>query len=348
VADDLDRPGVADVVCQLDAARGRPARILGVNLSHAAGLEPAWRPGRRGPATAEADTTAARGRGPARDRRTSSRRRRSREAPAPTARCAGHERAAHAARGRGWCARSCCFAEGDPLDPDRWPSRSATCAPLGILNRIEIVPADTTADGRVDLVVRAQETWTLSLGLNFALVSSGDLRWNLAMTEKNFLGYGTVLQAVVGDDLDARTAGSTCARTASCAPATLELNYDERSDGHTRWLGPLPAVPLATTRPGRPGPRPRAPLHHALVPEQRRTRRRRSGARLASPLHLAAARVLALHARGPCGSSARGRGRDLAPGPRACRSTISTTTCATASSCSERRPPADLTFLGRR
>jgi hypothetical protein len=58
------------------------------------------------------------------------------------------------------------------------------------------------------------------------------------MTEKNFLGYGTVLQAVVGDDLDARYGRLYLRQNRLLRTGlTLELNYDERSDGHTRWAG---------------------------------------------------------------------------------------------------------------
>lgn len=134
--------------------------------------------------------------------------------------------------------RELLFAPGDPLDEDRLRESARNLRALGILNRVEIAPVDTTDDGQVDILVRAQETWTLSFGLNFALVSSGALRWNLAMTEKNFLGLGTTLQAVVGDDLDARYGRLYLRQNRLLRTGlSLELNYDERSDGHTRWFG---------------------------------------------------------------------------------------------------------------
>ena len=109
---------------------------------------------------------------------------------------------------------------------------------LGILNRVAITPTDTTSDGRVDLVVRSHEAWTLSLGLSFALASSGDLRWNLALTERNFLGHGVFLQGVAGHDLDAHYGRLYLRQNRFLStPLTFEGNWDERTDGHSRWLG---------------------------------------------------------------------------------------------------------------
>lgn len=134
--------------------------------------------------------------------------------------------------------RELLVAPGEPLDRRKLEESARNLRSLGILNRIEVAPVDTSADGRVDLRVKAQETWTLSFGVNFALVSSGELRWNLAMTERNFLGRGAVLQASVGDDLEARYGRLYLRQNRFLqTPLSLELNHDERSDGHTRWAG---------------------------------------------------------------------------------------------------------------
>jgi len=143
------------------------------------------------------------------------------------------------ARTRSWVVRQeLLFEPGEPLNADRLQESARNLRALGILNRVEVVPQDTARDGRVDILVRAQETWTLSTGINFSLAANNDLRWNLAVTEKNFLGYGTVVQGVIGDDLDARYGRIYLRQNRVLrSPWTLELNYDDRTDGYTRWLG---------------------------------------------------------------------------------------------------------------
>ena len=130
------------------------------------------------------------------------------------------------------------LAEGDLFEPRKMAESARNLRSLGILNRVEIAAQDTTHDGRVNLVVRTQETWSLGLGFNFALASSGALRWNLAVTEKNFLGYGTVLQVALGDDIDAGY-GRVYLRQNRLLRTQLsfEANLDQRSDGFNRWLG---------------------------------------------------------------------------------------------------------------
>lgn len=133
--------------------------------------------------------------------------------------------------------RELLLASGDPFDERKLRESERNLRALGILNRVEIAAEDTTADGRVNLAVHSFETWTFSAGLSLALASSGDLRWNLAVTEKNFLGYGTFLLAAVGEELDA-SYGRLFVRQNRLfgSPLTVELNVDERSDGFARWL----------------------------------------------------------------------------------------------------------------
>jgi hypothetical protein len=130
------------------------------------------------------------------------------------------------------------FDTGDPFDPAKLEESERNLRSLGILNAIEVAPVDTTEDGEVPVHVITRETWTLGLNLSFALASSGNLRWNLSLTEKNFLGYGTLLRGAVGQDLDA-SFGRIYVRQNRLlrSPVTVEFNYDDRSDGHDRWAG---------------------------------------------------------------------------------------------------------------
>ena len=128
------------------------------------------------------------------------------------------------------------FATGDPLDPVQLEESERNLRGLAILNEIDIAPVDTSDAGDVAVRVTTRETWTLGLSLSFALASSGNLRWNLSLTEKNFLGYGTVVRGAVGQGLDA-SYGRIYVRQNRVlrSPFSVEFNYDDRSDGHDRW-----------------------------------------------------------------------------------------------------------------
>jgi len=129
------------------------------------------------------------------------------------------------------------FAPGDALDPQKLEESARNLRALGILNQVEVVPVDTTSDGRVTVRVAARETWTLSTSLSFALASSGDLRWSIAATEKNLLGWGLHLTAAVGHGLDASFGRIYVKQNRFLrSPLTCELNLDSRSDGYDRWL----------------------------------------------------------------------------------------------------------------
>lgn len=128
------------------------------------------------------------------------------------------------------------FREGDPFDPALLAESARNLRRLGILNQVSVTPVDTTADGRVHVRVHTRETWTLALGVNFSLASSGAVRWNLSLTEENFLGTALLVRTGLGDDLDARY-GRIYLRQHRVlrSPLTVELNVDERTDGYDRW-----------------------------------------------------------------------------------------------------------------
>ncbi len=128
------------------------------------------------------------------------------------------------------------FAAGDTLDTARLEETARNLRSLGILAGVTVTPVDTTADGRVTVAVRYRESWTLTSGVSFALASDGSARWRADATEQNFLGQGVALRATVGQDADA-SYGSLAFRQDRFlkSPFSLELNYDDRSDGYYRW-----------------------------------------------------------------------------------------------------------------
>ena len=127
------------------------------------------------------------------------------------------------------------FKSGDPLDLTRLEESERNLRRLGFLTEVDVAPTDTT-NGEVDVKVTTREVWTLGLSLSFALASSGDLRWNLSLTEKNFLGYGTVVRGAIGQGLDADFGRIYIRQNRLLrTPVTVEFNYDDRSDGFSRW-----------------------------------------------------------------------------------------------------------------
>ena|GEM_PF-1006752 len=106
----------------------------------------------------------------------------------------------HTSTRRHVIARELLFRPGDPFDPARLQETERNLRTLGFLNSIEVVPVDTTFDGRVTVEVRARESWTLETSFAYARASSGETRWNVRFSDNNFLGRGLTLGAGLGAD----------------------------------------------------------------------------------------------------------------------------------------------------
>lgn len=129
--------------------------------------------------------------------------------------------------------RELLFAEGDPFDPEVLAETERNLRRLGILNGVEVAAADTSADGTVDVVVRAQDSWTLSASFGFSIASSGDARWNFSLAENNFLGSAVTLGGGLGQDED-RTYWNLWYRQRRLLRTAwwMGLDFSERADGH--------------------------------------------------------------------------------------------------------------------
>jgi len=129
------------------------------------------------------------------------------------------------------------FREGDPWRPDLLAETERNLRALGFLAEATVAPADTSADGRVDVLVRTRESWTLETDITYSLDAGGASRWTAQLADRNFLGYGVTAGAGLGRDLASdfwnlwfrqrRLAGSGL---------TLGLDYAKRTEGHTRKL----------------------------------------------------------------------------------------------------------------
>lgn len=129
------------------------------------------------------------------------------------------------------------FKTGDPYRPALLAESERNLRGLGFLNEVDVVATDTTADGRVDIVVRTRETWTLAAEFSFSLAGDGDMRLDASLAEENFLGYGLEVRGALGNDLDA-TYGRLYFKMnrVQHTPLSVRVNVDERSDGFDRWF----------------------------------------------------------------------------------------------------------------
>lgn len=129
--------------------------------------------------------------------------------------------------------RELLLAEDEPYDPGDLAETERNLRRLGFLNNVTVTATDTTADGRVNVLVKARESWTLSTSFDFSFASSGDTRWNARASEINFLGYGVTIGAGVGQDED-RNYWNLWYRKRRLFDTGLwfGLDFAERADGH--------------------------------------------------------------------------------------------------------------------
>ena len=131
--------------------------------------------------------------------------------------------------------RELLFASGDPYDPRLLAETERNLRSLGIMNNVRVTAVDTTADGRVNVRITGRESWTLQTSVAYSRASSGDQRWNVQLSESNFLGRALTLGLGVGADENAgfwngwyrqrRLLGSSFA---------LGVDYAQRDNGHFR------------------------------------------------------------------------------------------------------------------
>lgn len=98
--------------------------------------------------------------------------------------------------------RELLFRTGDPYDPRKLEETERNLRTLGFLNTVAVTAVDTTADGLVRVEVATRESWSLQTTFAYARASSGDQRWNVQLSEQNFLGHGVVLGLGAGSDED--------------------------------------------------------------------------------------------------------------------------------------------------
>ena len=127
------------------------------------------------------------------------------------------------------------FSEGDVYDPAVVAETERNLRALGLFRSVEI-RASEPQDGEVDLTVRTQDAWTLSIGLSFGS-DAGAMRGGVSLGEKNFLGTGRQVGVAFAQDVD-RTYRSVEFRDPYfLVPyGSAHLVYATNSDGTERAL----------------------------------------------------------------------------------------------------------------
>jgi len=133
--------------------------------------------------------------------------------------------------------RELLFAPGDTLDTALLAETERNLRGLGYLTEVSVAAGDTLPGGGVEVTVRARETWSLQTQFAYARASSGEQRWNVALEDENFLGFGTLLSVGVGRDEDRRsTSVGYRSRRLFGSRWRVGLAVSDLSDGHATTL----------------------------------------------------------------------------------------------------------------
>ncbi len=133
--------------------------------------------------------------------------------------------------------RELLFEEGEPFVPDRLAETERNLRALGYLNNVRVTAVDTTSDGRVNIRVTAQESWTLRTSFSYSLASGGSQRWNVQLSDRNFLGHGVELGAGIGEN-EITSYWNLWFRQQRLFGTGLRLgiDYADRQDGYLRQV----------------------------------------------------------------------------------------------------------------
>ncbi len=127
------------------------------------------------------------------------------------------------------------FSEGDEFRSDLLAETERNLRELGFLNQIRVTAVDTTSDGRVKVRVEVRDSWSLKTNLTYSRSASGDTRWNVSLSEVNFLGQALTMGVGIGADENS-SFHSLWFRKRRLTSVGLEVgvDYSQRQDGHYR------------------------------------------------------------------------------------------------------------------
>ena len=129
------------------------------------------------------------------------------------------------------------FREGDRYRPDLLAETERNLRALGFLADVAVAPVDTTADGRIAVLVATRDAWTLKSDVSWSLDAGGAAQWTVQLSDVNFLGQGVTAGVGLGRDLTSDYWNVwTRQRRVAGTGLTLGLDYADRTDGSLRRL----------------------------------------------------------------------------------------------------------------
>jgi len=127
------------------------------------------------------------------------------------------------------------FAEGDVYDPAVIAEAERNLRALGLFRSVEI-RASEPHDGSVDLTVRTQDAWTLSIGLSLGS-DAGAMHGGVSIGEKNLVGTARQLYFGFAQDADRTYKSIEFLDPYFVLPyASAHILYAQTSDGYQRGL----------------------------------------------------------------------------------------------------------------
>ncbi len=128
--------------------------------------------------------------------------------------------------------RELLFAEGDNYRPELLAETERNLRELGFLNNISVSAVDTTEDGRVNIRVSTRDSWSLKTSFTWSRSSAGETRWNVSLSEVNFLGQAVTMGAGMGADENSSFYSFWFRkRRITSAGMVLGVDYAKRQDG---------------------------------------------------------------------------------------------------------------------
>ncbi len=133
--------------------------------------------------------------------------------------------------------RELLFSEGETFRPERLAETERNLRELGFLNNISVTAVDTTQDGRVKVRVEVRDSWSLKTTLTWTRAAAGETRWNISLSEVNFLGHAVTLGAGIGADENSSFHSFWFRkRRITNVGLVLGVDYSKREDGFFRNL----------------------------------------------------------------------------------------------------------------
>jgi outer membrane protein assembly factor BamA len=131
--------------------------------------------------------------------------------------------------------RELLFREGEACRDEALAQTERNLRALGVFQKVDVVPV-LAAAGRVDVLVRARDAWSLRLSGKYQRLGGVPV-WDLGLSDTNIVGEGLAIGIRRRSGFDADiTTGWLDDRRLAGSRERLSLRFDERSDGRAAAL----------------------------------------------------------------------------------------------------------------